>query len=115
MRGGRPLTLPQDVRPQNWGGTELNRTVNCMVLKAKAMAGVHLAPCHVEFRGLRSDYVRQAVKDIIRSRKNQFDIKIRFRLGCQSVNFIHCGVHASQQNDHFIFKKNVIQINLLSE
>ncbi|GFX69109.1 cullin-4A [Trichonephila clavipes] len=36
MRGGRPLTLPQGVLPQNWGGTELNCTVTCMVLKATA-------------------------------------------------------------------------------
>ncbi|GFW28235.1 hypothetical protein TNCV_4499651 [Trichonephila clavipes] len=33
MRGGRSLTLPQG---QNWGGTELNRTVTCIVLKATA-------------------------------------------------------------------------------
>ncbi|GFW45519.1 uncharacterized protein TNCV_3244591 [Trichonephila clavipes] len=26
----------QGVLPQNWGGTEKNRTVTCMVLKAKA-------------------------------------------------------------------------------
>ncbi|GFY30900.1 uncharacterized protein TNCV_3120601 [Trichonephila clavipes] len=26
----------QGVRPQNWGGTEQNHTVTCMVLKAKA-------------------------------------------------------------------------------
>ncbi|GFY02947.1 uncharacterized protein TNCV_3508271 [Trichonephila clavipes] len=32
----RPLTLPQGVLPQNWGGTELNPTVNCMVLKSTA-------------------------------------------------------------------------------
>ncbi|GFW44166.1 hypothetical protein TNCV_3855271 [Trichonephila clavipes] len=25
-----------DVLPQNWGGTELNRTVTCMMLKAMA-------------------------------------------------------------------------------
>ncbi|GFU92323.1 uncharacterized protein TNCV_1339041 [Trichonephila clavipes] len=31
------------------------RTVTCMVLKAKVL----LAPCHDEFRGPRSDYVRQ--------------------------------------------------------
>ncbi|GFY30630.1 RNase H domain-containing protein [Trichonephila clavipes] len=27
---------PRGVLPQNWGGTELNRTVTCMVLKATA-------------------------------------------------------------------------------
>ncbi|GFX15600.1 uncharacterized protein TNCV_2130881 [Trichonephila clavipes] len=36
MRGGRPLTLSQGVLPQNWGGTEQNRTVTFMVLKATA-------------------------------------------------------------------------------
>ncbi|GFU75639.1 hypothetical protein TNCV_2863531 [Trichonephila clavipes] len=34
-RGGRPMT-PQGAFPQNWGETEQNRTVTCMVLKAKA-------------------------------------------------------------------------------
>ncbi|GFW48386.1 hypothetical protein TNCV_1109491 [Trichonephila clavipes] len=33
-RGGRPLTLPQGILPQNWGETELNRTVTCMMLNA---------------------------------------------------------------------------------
>ncbi|GFV37365.1 cullin-4A [Trichonephila clavipes] len=28
--------LPQDFLPLNWGGTEKNRTVTCMVFKAKA-------------------------------------------------------------------------------
>ncbi|GFX82632.1 hypothetical protein TNCV_1193071 [Trichonephila clavipes] len=39
--------------------TELNRSAFCMMLKAKATTGVNLAPCHDEFRGPRSDYVRQ--------------------------------------------------------
>ncbi|GFU36882.1 uncharacterized protein TNCV_2670611 [Trichonephila clavipes] len=30
------LDHPESVLPQNWGGTEPNRTVTCMVLKAKA-------------------------------------------------------------------------------
>ncbi|GFU95119.1 hypothetical protein TNCV_4139031 [Trichonephila clavipes] len=30
----RPLTLLQGVRPQTRSGTEINRTVTCMVLKA---------------------------------------------------------------------------------
>ncbi|GFX80275.1 hypothetical protein TNCV_2642911 [Trichonephila clavipes] len=29
-------SLLQGVQPQNWGGTELNRTVTCMLLKATA-------------------------------------------------------------------------------
>ncbi|GFX78014.1 hypothetical protein TNCV_971681 [Trichonephila clavipes] len=52
MRGAMPLTLPQ-----NWGGTELNCTVTCMVLRATA--GVDLDPCHDELRGPRCDYLRQ--------------------------------------------------------
>ncbi|GFT29037.1 uncharacterized protein TNCV_3586871 [Trichonephila clavipes] len=39
--------------------TELNRTVPCMVLKSRPTTGVLLAPCHDEFRGPRSDCVRQ--------------------------------------------------------
>ncbi|GFT34578.1 hypothetical protein TNCV_4125341 [Trichonephila clavipes] len=36
---------------------ELNRTVTCMVLNANDRRSS--CPCHDEFRGLRSDYVRQ--------------------------------------------------------
>ncbi|GFV70886.1 hypothetical protein TNCV_3040811 [Trichonephila clavipes] len=32
----KALVLPQDVLPQNWDEIELNRTVTCTVLKAKA-------------------------------------------------------------------------------
>ncbi|GFV21932.1 hypothetical protein TNCV_4526191 [Trichonephila clavipes] len=38
--------------------TELNRTVNCMVLKARLVLQ-RQAPCHDEFRGPWSDDVRQ--------------------------------------------------------
>ncbi|GFW69041.1 uncharacterized protein TNCV_2919391 [Trichonephila clavipes] len=38
---------------------ELIRTVTCMVPKPRPMTGVLLAPCHNEFRGPRSDYLRQ--------------------------------------------------------
>ncbi|GFX06079.1 uncharacterized protein TNCV_446541 [Trichonephila clavipes] len=44
MRGERPLTLPQSVLPQNWGGTELNRIVTCMVIKAKWLATLTAVP-----------------------------------------------------------------------
>ncbi|GFX19850.1 uncharacterized protein TNCV_1434111 [Trichonephila clavipes] len=40
---------PQSVLPLNWGGTELNRTVTCMVLKATANDRRHLALFHDEF------------------------------------------------------------------
>ncbi|GFU22964.1 uncharacterized protein TNCV_3946431 [Trichonephila clavipes] len=49
---------PQSVFPLNWGGTEANRTVNCMVLKATANDRRHLALCHDEFRGPRSGLCR---------------------------------------------------------
>ncbi|GFX64528.1 uncharacterized protein TNCV_2811531 [Trichonephila clavipes] len=42
---------PQGVLPQNWGETELNRSVTCIVLKATANDRRHLALCHDEFRG----------------------------------------------------------------
>ncbi|GFX29220.1 uncharacterized protein TNCV_3217541 [Trichonephila clavipes] len=43
---------PQGVLPQNWGGTEQNRTVTCMVLIAKANdRHKNLALNHDEFRG----------------------------------------------------------------
>ncbi|GFY16800.1 uncharacterized protein TNCV_4338011 [Trichonephila clavipes] len=43
---------PQGVLPQNWGGTEQNRTVTCVVLKVKANdRHKNLAPRHDEFRG----------------------------------------------------------------
>ncbi|GFX76761.1 uncharacterized protein TNCV_664681 [Trichonephila clavipes] len=42
---------PQGVLPQNWGETELNHTVTCMVLKATANDRRPLALCHDEFHG----------------------------------------------------------------
>ncbi|GFX33944.1 uncharacterized protein TNCV_911481 [Trichonephila clavipes] len=45
---------PQSVLPLNWGGTEPNRSVICMVLKATDNYRRHLALCHDEFRGPRS-------------------------------------------------------------
>ncbi|GFV86196.1 uncharacterized protein TNCV_671931 [Trichonephila clavipes] len=42
---------PQGVLPLNWGETELNRSVICMVLKATANDRCHLALCHDEYRG----------------------------------------------------------------
>ncbi|GFW11640.1 uncharacterized protein TNCV_42751 [Trichonephila clavipes] len=40
---------PQGVLSLNWGGTELNRTVTCMVLKATANDRRPLVLCHDEF------------------------------------------------------------------
>ncbi|GFT03827.1 hypothetical protein TNCV_3608431 [Trichonephila clavipes] len=45
------LDHPQSVLPQNWSETELNRSVTCLVLKAKANDRRHLALCPDEFRG----------------------------------------------------------------
>ncbi|GFT18754.1 uncharacterized protein TNCV_1817931 [Trichonephila clavipes] len=45
---------PQSVLPLNWGGTEPNRTVNWMVLKAMVNDRRHLALCYDEFREPRS-------------------------------------------------------------
>ncbi|GFY16793.1 uncharacterized protein TNCV_4337941 [Trichonephila clavipes] len=42
---------PQGVLPQNWGETELNRSVACMVLKATANDSRHIALCHDEILG----------------------------------------------------------------
>ncbi|GFU73589.1 uncharacterized protein TNCV_3360291 [Trichonephila clavipes] len=50
---------PQSVLPQNWGETELNHSVTCMVLKATANDRHHLALCQDEFRGPRSETSRQ--------------------------------------------------------
>ncbi|GFX07884.1 uncharacterized protein TNCV_4161531 [Trichonephila clavipes] len=44
-------------RPFGEVSLSLNRTVTCMVLKANDRRTS--CPCHDEFRGLRSDYVRQ--------------------------------------------------------
>ncbi|GFW60280.1 uncharacterized protein TNCV_1843611 [Trichonephila clavipes] len=49
-RGEAP-DYPQDALPQNWGETELNRSVTCMVLKAMANDSRPLALCHDEFHG----------------------------------------------------------------
>ncbi|GFU63834.1 uncharacterized protein TNCV_3496461 [Trichonephila clavipes] len=44
--------LPQGVLSQNWGGTDQNCTVPCMVLKATANdERKNLAPCYDKFRG----------------------------------------------------------------
>ncbi|GFS68862.1 uncharacterized protein TNCV_409381 [Trichonephila clavipes] len=42
---------PERVLPQNWGETELNSSVTCIVLKATANDRRHLALCHDEIHG----------------------------------------------------------------
>ncbi|GFX18436.1 hypothetical protein TNCV_4307361 [Trichonephila clavipes] len=46
---------------------ELNRTVTCMVLKANDRRTS--CPCHDEFRGPRSDYVRQVALENIKQQQ----------------------------------------------
>ncbi|GFT59192.1 uncharacterized protein TNCV_3891491 [Trichonephila clavipes] len=41
---------PQGILPQNWGETELNHSVTCVVLKATANDRRHLALCYDKFR-----------------------------------------------------------------
>ncbi|GFT80845.1 uncharacterized protein TNCV_2714751 [Trichonephila clavipes] len=57
-------------RPLGEVSLSLNRTVTCMVLKADDRRTS--CPCHDEFRGLRSDYVRQ-VEPINSYEANSFD------------------------------------------
>ncbi|GFU59662.1 hypothetical protein TNCV_3186321 [Trichonephila clavipes] len=53
---------------------ELNRTVTCMVLKANDR---HTScPCHDEFRGPRSDYVRQVASEINNSTQLRYGLNI---------------------------------------
>ncbi|GFU56131.1 sodium channel protein para [Trichonephila clavipes] len=54
---GKELILPHGVSPQNWGGTELIRTVTCKVLKATANNRDTSTPCCDEFREPGSDAV----------------------------------------------------------
>ncbi|GFY10584.1 hypothetical protein TNCV_2194051 [Trichonephila clavipes] len=51
---------PQGVSPQNWGETESNRIVTCLVLKTTANnRRKSLALCREEFREPRSDTPKQ--------------------------------------------------------
>ncbi|GFW59300.1 hypothetical protein TNCV_2910451 [Trichonephila clavipes] len=64
VRGGKTARAgpgpPQSILPQNWFGTESNRTVTCMVLKATTNERrKYLTLCSDEFRGSRSDIARQ--------------------------------------------------------
>ncbi|GFX54729.1 uncharacterized protein TNCV_2822501 [Trichonephila clavipes] len=52
----RAFDNAEGVPPQNLGGTELNCTVTCMVLRPTK--GVHLDPCHDEFRGSDAVVIR---------------------------------------------------------
>ncbi|GFV87387.1 uncharacterized protein TNCV_4033591 [Trichonephila clavipes] len=45
------LDHPQGILTQNWGETELNLSIICMVLKATTNDRRHLALCPDEFRG----------------------------------------------------------------
>ncbi|GFX66641.1 uncharacterized protein TNCV_1428071 [Trichonephila clavipes] len=60
-------------RPFGEVSLSLNRTVTCMVLKANDRRTS--CPCHDEFRGPRSDYVRQWRKKSGKERKEKEDEK----------------------------------------
>ncbi|GFV33598.1 cullin-4A [Trichonephila clavipes] len=49
---------PKGVLPQNWGETEINHSVTCMVLKTKANDRCHLALCQ-DFVGLDLTFADQ--------------------------------------------------------
>ncbi|GFS62107.1 voltage-dependent calcium channel type A subunit alpha-1 [Trichonephila clavipes] len=51
--------------------SELNRTVTCMVLKANDRRTS--CPCHDEFRGPRSDYVRQVASENNNNKSHLFE------------------------------------------
>ncbi|GFW55904.1 cullin-4A [Trichonephila clavipes] len=70
------------VLPQNWGETELNSSVTCMVLKGTANDRRHLALCHDEIRGLDLAFADQydfwhrtatAGSDVVQSGRPIFD------------------------------------------
>ncbi|GFX20585.1 uncharacterized protein TNCV_3489411 [Trichonephila clavipes] len=81
----------QGVFPQNLGGTELNRTVTFVVLKATS----NDRRCHDEFRGSRSDYFKQvaAIRDISRSclDPNDFTVLNCIVKGHASLSPLPCG------------------------
>ncbi|GFX53238.1 uncharacterized protein TNCV_362321 [Trichonephila clavipes] len=54
---------PQIVLALNWGGTEPNCTVTCMVHKATPNSRCHLALCHDEFRRPRSGHCRSVLSE----------------------------------------------------
>ncbi|GFU94217.1 hypothetical protein TNCV_1302671 [Trichonephila clavipes] len=66
---------------------ELNRTVTCMVLKANDRRTS--CPCHDEFRGPRSDYVRQVA---LENNHNNDDNKLFIKNNSTS-NFRHFDFH----------------------
>ncbi|GFW39376.1 uncharacterized protein TNCV_1833591 [Trichonephila clavipes] len=65
---------PQGVLPQNWGETELNRPVTCMVLKATANDRRHLALCHDEFCDLDLAFADEVA--LLTTTTNQYWIEI---------------------------------------
>ncbi|GFX50049.1 transposable element Tcb2 transposase [Trichonephila clavipes] len=71
-RGGRPLTTSRRVLPLNWGDTELNRSVTCMVLKATDNDRRHLAFAMMNFVGLDlafADEVALVTTDRLKTRE----------------------------------------------
>ncbi|GFU53289.1 uncharacterized protein TNCV_2953251 [Trichonephila clavipes] len=73
-------------RPFGEVSLSLNRTVTCMVLKANDRRTS--CPCHDEFRGPRSDYVRQLVKFLPLS-ENSFA-----HLSLRAINLFNAAMNA---------------------
>ncbi|GFY12041.1 synaptojanin-1 [Trichonephila clavipes] len=91
----------QSVFPLNWGGTEPNRTVTCMVLKATANDRRHLALCHDEFQGPRSGLCSSvALKLFLDSTETEACKKAYIRLpdayGCLGILNLTLGDSAIQ-------------------
>ncbi|GFW80962.1 hypothetical protein TNCV_3780411 [Trichonephila clavipes] len=86
---------PPGCSPSKWGGTDLNRTVNCMVLKAKPRltTGEYLALCQDEFRGPGSDTVE------IRRHKKQLEKSL---MEGKSPNLIFMQSLLVVDNDSFL-------------
>ncbi|GFV89930.1 uncharacterized protein TNCV_4642731 [Trichonephila clavipes] len=84
--------------PLNWGGTEPNHTVTCMVLKATVNDRRLLALCHDEFRGPRSGLCRSG--DIS---KNNSKTKVLY---CSTKNSTSCNKIMKQEMQLFDSTEN---------
>ncbi|GFW61580.1 hypothetical protein TNCV_348281 [Trichonephila clavipes] len=69
------VVLPSIVLSGNFA--ELNRTVTCMVLKANNRRTS--CPCHDEFRGPRSDYVRQKHPLLLFTKSEDYVLQLQFQ------------------------------------
>ncbi|GFV65321.1 hypothetical protein TNCV_4573211 [Trichonephila clavipes] len=79
--------------PQKWGRTEPKRTVTCMVLKVTVNDMRTFILCRDEFRGLRSDIVRQVA--LVKTRRDSFFIGtvVAIAEGVMGVSFVVGDIH----------------------